>query len=182
METDVWNHTGTCIQGTELGQKNEMFESSWGISKKEKIIIGIHDFKTGYNKILFCIFLSEQGLADESYQSSGFQDQSSENLNQSSDNHNQSSGSRSSHHNQSTDLGNQSSSDLPTDLSTTSDPAFETGNGSSMSESDSFLSNDAEHDVMIVARSRDMRNNQLYATATETVVTSSDEDETIDVD
>ena len=121
-------------------------------------------------------------MADESYQSSGFHDQSSENLNQSSDVHNQSSGSRSSHHNQLADLGNQSSGDLPTDLSSTSDSAFETGNGSPMSESDSFLSNDAEHDVMMVARSRDMRNNQLYSTATETLVTSSDEEETIDVD
>ena len=148
----------------------------------EGVILGIHDFKTGYNKILFCIFLSEQGLADESYQSSGFQDQSSENLNQSSDVHNQSSGSRSSHHNRSTELDNQTSGDLPTDLSSTSDSAFETGNGSSVSESDSFLSNDAEHDVMMIARSRDLRNSQLYATVTETVVTSSDEDETIDVD
>ena len=52
-----------------------------------------------------------------------------------------------------------------------------------MSESDSFLSNDAEHDVMMVGKSSGLRNSQLYARATETVVTSSDdEDETIDVD
>ena len=156
--------------------------TTWGGYKKENFIFGIHDLKTAHYMILLCVFLSEQGLADESYQSSGFQDQSSENLNQSGGVHNQSSESRISHHNQSADLGNQSSGDLPTDLSSTSDSAFETGNGSSMSESDSFLSNDADHDVMIVARSLDMRNNQLYATATETVVTSSDEEETIDVD
>ena len=143
---------------------------------KDNFILRIRGLKTAYDKFLYSIYLSEQGLADESYQSSGFQDQSSENLNQSS-------GSERSRHNQSADLCNQSStSDLPTDLSSTSDSAFETGNGSSMSESDSFLSNDAENDVMII-RSRDPRKSQIFATATHTVMTSSDdEDETIDVD
>ncbi len=81
-------------------------------------------------------------------------------------------------HNQSSgDLANQSS-DLPTDLSSASDSAFETGNGSSLSESDFFFGPSAGNE----GASSQVHDVPHTATCAALMFDEEDDDEQIDVD